>query len=102
MGLVTAPLPAPKTGITRTSLYRYFPPAQPNRSPQDNRPSGCRTPLAEDPAQLHLRPHDRALVKVMTALIKDDAEIFRQFSDNEGFKRWLSDSIFNSTYKDSA
>ena len=41
---MTAPLPAPKTGITRTSLYRYFPPAQPNRSPQDNRPSDCRTP----------------------------------------------------------
>jgi type I restriction enzyme R subunit len=42
--------------------------------------------------------HDRALLRVMTALIKDDTELFKQFSDNESFKRWLTDTIFGLTY----
>jgi type I restriction enzyme R subunit len=31
--------------------------------------------------------HDKALVRVMTALMKDDTELFKQFMDNESFKR---------------
>ncbi len=42
--------------------------------------------------------HDKALLRVMTALLKDDTELFKQFSDNEGFRRWLSDAIFALTY----
>jgi len=42
--------------------------------------------------------HDRALLRVMTAVLKDDTELFKQFSDNEGFRRWLSDTIFALTY----
>jgi type I restriction enzyme R subunit len=42
--------------------------------------------------------HDRALLRVMTAVLKDDTELFKQFSDNEGFRRWLSDAIFALTY----
>ncbi|GER93015.1 DEAD/DEAH box helicase [hot springs metagenome] len=42
--------------------------------------------------------HDKALLRVMTALIKDDTELFKQFSDNEGFKRWLADTTFGLTY----
>ena len=34
----------------------------------------------------------------MTAVLKDDTELFKQFSDNPGFKKWLSDTIFQSTY----
>jgi len=30
----------------------------------------------------------------MIALIKDGAELFKQFMDNVGFKRWMSDSVF--------
>ena len=33
--------------------------------------------------------HDKALGRVMTGIMKDDTELFRQFSDNEDFKRWL-------------
>jgi len=29
----------------------------------------------------------------MTAGLKDDTELFRQFSDNEGFRRWLMDTL---------
>ena len=43
--------------------------------------------------------HDKALGRVMTAVLKDDTELFKQFSDNESFKKWLSDSIFAVTYK---
>ncbi len=42
--------------------------------------------------------HDRALARVMNAMIKDDMELFKQFSDNESFRRWLSDKVFELTY----
>lgn len=42
--------------------------------------------------------HDKALAKVMMALLKDDTELVRQFSDNESFRRWLADSVFGMTY----
>jgi len=43
--------------------------------------------------------HDKALVRVMTALLKDDTELFKQFSDNESFKKWLTDTVFTATYE---
>ncbi len=42
--------------------------------------------------------HDRALVRVMTAVMKDDTELFKQFMDNEGFQRWMSDTVFGLAY----
>ncbi|OFZ86045.1 MAG: DEAD/DEAH box helicase [Betaproteobacteria bacterium RBG_16_64_18] len=42
--------------------------------------------------------HDKALARVMTAVLKDDTELFKQFSDNEGFKKWLTDTVFGLTY----
>ena len=44
--------------------------------------------------------HDRALGRVMTALLADDTELFKQFSDNESFRRWLGDMVFGMTYTD--
>lgn len=43
--------------------------------------------------------HDKALIRVITALVKDDSELFKQYSDNESFRRWLTDTIFALTYK---
>ena len=43
--------------------------------------------------------HDRALQRVMTAVMKDDTELFKQFVDNEGFKRWMSDTVFALAYE---
>jgi len=43
--------------------------------------------------------HEKALVRVMTALIQDDTELFKQFSDNESFHRWLTDTVFALTYE---
>ncbi len=42
--------------------------------------------------------HDKALGRVMIALLQDDTELFKQFSDNEGFRRWLTDTVFALTY----
>ena len=42
--------------------------------------------------------HDRALAKAMTELLADHTELFKQFSDNDSFRRWLSDTIFAATY----
>ena len=38
--------------------------------------------------------HDRALLRVMTALMRDDTQLFKQFMDNAGFKRWMTDAVF--------
>ena len=43
--------------------------------------------------------HDKALARVMTAVLKDDTELFKQFMDNDGFKRWLTDTVFGLTYE---
>ena len=42
--------------------------------------------------------HDKALKRVMTDLLKDDTELFKQFVDNEGFRRWMTDAVFGLTY----
>jgi len=42
--------------------------------------------------------HDKALVRVMTAVLQDDTELFKQFMDNESFKRWMTDTVFGMTY----
>ena len=43
--------------------------------------------------------HDKALARVMTAVLKDDTELFKKFSDNESFRRWLTDTVFALTYE---
>jgi type I restriction enzyme, R subunit len=42
--------------------------------------------------------HDKALGRVMTTLLQDDTELFRQFADNSSFRRWLTDTVFGLTY----
>ena len=42
--------------------------------------------------------HDQALKRVMTAVLNDDIQLFKQFTDNEGFRRWLTDNVFGLTY----
>jgi len=42
--------------------------------------------------------HDRALEKVVIGMLSDHTELFKQFSDNPGFKKWLADTIFGVTY----
>lgn len=46
--------------------------------------------------------HDKALNRVVLELISDHTELFKQFSDNPSFKRWLTDMVFDSTYRPGA
>ena len=42
--------------------------------------------------------YDKILGLVMGELIADHTELFKQFSDNPSFKKWLQDTIFEVTY----
>lgn len=46
--------------------------------------------------------HDKALRRVMTAVLKDDTELFKQFMDNESFRKWMADTVFGLTYEEKA
>jgi type I restriction enzyme R subunit len=41
--------------------------------------------------------HDQALGKVMQTLLKDDTHVYKQFVENESFKRFVSDMVYNLT-----
>ena len=34
------------------------------------------------------------LGRIVTGMMKDDAELFKQFMDNEDFKRWMTATVF--------
>ena len=42
--------------------------------------------------------HDIALEGAITDYVADHLELFKQFSDNESFRRWLSEMVFATTY----
>src|SRR6056297_389962 len=46
--------------------------------------------------------HDRALEKVVIEMLSDHTELFKQFSDNPDFKKWLADTIFGVTYEEAS
>lgn len=41
---------------------------------------------------------NKALQRVMTDVLNDDTELFKQFSSNDSFKSWLENMIFDVTY----
>jgi type I restriction enzyme R subunit len=41
--------------------------------------------------------HDKALAKVMISVLKDDTELYKQFVQNESFKRFLTDMVWQLT-----
>ena len=42
--------------------------------------------------------HDNALNRVVLELLADHTELFKQFKDNPNFNRWLTDTVFDTTY----
>jgi type I restriction enzyme R subunit len=42
--------------------------------------------------------HDNALRRVMVSLLQDDTQLFKEFSDNPSFRKWLADAVFAVTY----
>ncbi len=41
---------------------------------------------------------EKALQRVITGLMKDDTELFKQFTQNEDFRRWITDRSFGLAY----
>ena len=39
--------------------------------------------------------HDKALQRVVTNVMNDDTQLFKQFVDNESFKRWMTNAVFD-------
>ncbi|HTW92413.1 MAG TPA: type I restriction endonuclease subunit R [bacterium] len=46
--------------------------------------------------------HDKALKRVLVELLSDHTELFKQYSDNDDFRKWLADTVFGLTYKEDA
>ena len=46
--------------------------------------------------------HDNALERAVIDLLSDHTELFKQFSDNSSFRKWLSETIFTRTYHQEA
>jgi len=42
---------------------------------------------------------EEALRRVMVSLLADQTELYKQYSDNDSFRKWLSDTIFRLTYQ---
>ncbi len=41
---------------------------------------------------------DKVLERVIIDLVQDHSELFKQFSDNPTFKKWVADKVFSLTY----
>ena len=46
--------------------------------------------------------HDKALERAMTDLLADHTDLFKLYSDDSYFRRWLSEKIFTLTYRRAA
>ena len=44
--------------------------------------------------------HDNALRRIMIEILADNTELYKQFSDNESFRKWLADTVFSLTYEE--
>ena len=62
--------------------------------------------VAADPAYRNARQntpnsarieHDKALAKIMLTLLKDDTQVYKQFVENESFRRFVTDMVFEMT-----
>ena len=58
--------------------------------------------MKQDDKQNARIEHDKALERVIIEMLTDHTELFKQFMDNPGFKKWLGDTIFHETYKKEA
>ena len=41
--------------------------------------------------------HDKALLRVVTSILKDDNQLFKEFMDNDSFKHWMTARVFELT-----
>ena len=46
--------------------------------------------------------HDKVLARIVTGMVKDDAQLFKQFMDNEDFRRWMTTVVFERACSEAA
>ena len=74
-------------------LPRFGPPASATASPVLRVHVPRCTQPNSDEANARIE-HDAVLTRIVTSMMKDDAMLFKQFMDNEDFKRWMTDTVF--------
>lgn len=67
----------------------------PNRVAKDEKYANARQHSDRQNAQVE---HNRALENVMTAIMEDESQLFKLFTDDETFKAWLQEKVFEETY----
>ena len=68
----------------------------PARVVQDTAYGNARKRPDRQNAQVEL---ERALRAAMNAVLQDDTQLFKEFTENDGFRRWMTDSVFRLTYE---
>ena len=76
----------------RTGTGRFSPPRAPAAATPCT-PRICGTRENSDDANARIE-HDKVLARIVTGMVKDDAELFKQFMDNDDFKRWMTATVF--------
>jgi type I restriction enzyme R subunit len=88
-------LPAPKEEDLSKGMHERITEDIPNRVAADKAYQNATRNSDKQNARIE---HDKAPARVMTAVLKDDTELFKQFMDNESFRRWLTDTVFGIAY----
>ena len=68
----------------------------PSRVAADNAFKNARRNSDKENARIE---HDKVLLQVMMSMMKDDTELFKQFMDNESFRRRMSETVFGLAYE---
>lgn len=79
----------------RDRLHRMLIEEIPNRVDQDAAYRNARLNSDKQNARIE---GEKAVARVMTDLIKDDMNLFKLYTDNAAFRRWLTDTVFALTY----
>ncbi len=59
--------------------------------------SGLQTRSKENTPHTARMAHDQALAKAMQLLLKDDTQVYKQFVENESFRREVTDIVYALT-----
>ncbi len=83
-------------GTLFTNTDRVFQRIKDDIAPQVAADPAFKNARENTPAAARIE-HDKALAKVMLSLLKDDTQVYKQFVENESFKRAVSDLVYSLT-----
>lgn len=68
----------------------------PNKAMQNTAYQNAMKNSSEQNAKIEL---EKAITKIINSMVFDQAELAKQYSQNEDFRKWILDKIFKETYK---